>query len=237
MNLANFAGLLPDIPRWVETRGMLLSGRGVVLGAVDETSHDFVVRGLRSRLISVVGHSLPRYLHDAVVRSEAGVEVLATPENDEHVSTILKDWHRSPAILHQLAQPFHFQIRKDPTVRFIEQHELHPLRNDFPDLVDELLEALEFTQVAAVIVNDRPVSFCYAGSETETLWDISIDTLPTHRQRCYAQYCVSFLIDFMARRGKQPVWGAEESNIASLNLARKLGFQPVDRLLVFRKSD
>lgn len=234
MNLQKFAGILPDIPRWVETRSMLLAGRCEVLGAQGEASRGFVVRGLSNGLIGVVGHPSLRSLHHAVAKSEAEVEVLAMPENEEHVAEILKDWRRSPAILHQLTQPIEFRNRSAAAVRFIEAAELDSLKTDSPDLADELLDALEFTKVAAVIVDDRPVSFCYAGSETETLWDISIDTLPTHRQRGYAQYCASFLIDFMAKRGKQPVWGAEESNIASLGLAHKMRFRPVDRLLVFR---
>ena len=36
----------------------------------------------------------------------------------------------------------------------------------------------------------------------------------------------------MAAQGKQPVWGAEDDNAASLGLARKLGFRAVDRLAV-----
>jgi hypothetical protein len=33
--------------------------------------------------------------------------------------------------------------------------------------------------------------------------------------------------------GKEPVWGAVESNAASMGLATKLGFVPVNRIFVF----
>ncbi len=36
----------------------------------------------------------------------------------------------------------------------------------------------------------------------------------------------------MWERRKRPVWGALESNAASLALAKKLGFRPVDKLFV-----
>ena len=229
------ASCLPDIPRWVETRGMLLTGRGEILGAASKSSPDFVVRGLNNRLISVVGKPDALCLNQAVAKSGLEVEVLAMPENDGYVGSILQGWCRSPAILHRLAQPIQFQIRKDVTVQFIRQRGLHSLQEDFSDLVGELFDALDFTDIAAVMVENQPVSFCYAGRETETLWDISIDTLPDHRRRGYADHCVSFLIDHMARRGKQPVWGAEESNMASLTLAAKLGFKPVDRVTVLRR--
>jgi RimJ/RimL family protein N-acetyltransferase len=81
------------------------------------------------------------------------------------------------------------------------------------------------------------VSFCYATSETETLWDVSIDTLAAWQGRGLAAGCVGAMVERMLAVGKRPVWGAAERNAASLALARKLGFEPVDRLaLVTRGS-
>jgi hypothetical protein len=37
-------------------------------------------------------------------------------------------------------------------------------------------------------------------------------------------------------RGREPVWGADEDNHASLALARKLGFQSVDEIWVSAPS-
>ncbi len=246
MNPQKFASLLPDIPRWVETRGLLLSGRGEVMATAHQTARDFVVRGFNNRLISVVGQPPPKSLLEAITKSGADAEVLAMPESDDHVAAILSTkpirsrrngWQRFPAILHQLAPPVEFRTREQAAVRFIQAQELHSLKKDFPDLVDELLDALNFTAVAAVFVDDQPVSFCFAGGETETLWDISIETLPAYQRRGYARQAVIFLSDFMQQRNKRPVWGAEESHVASLKLAAKLGFQPVDRVIVFRGSE
>jgi hypothetical protein len=36
--------------------------------------------------------------------------------------------------------------------------------------------------------------------------------------------------------GKEPVWGALESNAASMGLAAKLSFVPVDRVFVFEPA-
>jgi RimJ/RimL family protein N-acetyltransferase len=77
------------------------------------------------------------------------------------------------------------------------------------------------------------VSFCYVAWETETLWDVSIDTLPSYRGRGLAVPAVFYLVALMKEKRKQAVWGAEESNLASMRLAAKLGFAPVDRLAVF----
>ena len=52
----------------------------------------------------------------------------------------------------------------------------------------------------------------------------------------YAARCVSHMVDEMRRRGKEPVWAAEETNAPSMRLAAKLGFVPVDGLLLCRPS-
>ena len=39
----------------------------------------------------------------------------------------------------------------------------------------------------AAFDGDVAVSFCYAGWETETWWDVSIDTLPLWRARGFAE--------------------------------------------------
>ncbi|HZC19702.1 MAG TPA: hypothetical protein VE225_08305, partial [Rubrobacteraceae bacterium] len=50
----------------------------------------------------------------------------------------------------------------------------------------------------------------------------------------YAARCVSYMVGEMRRRGKEPVWAAEETNPPSMCLAAKLGFFPVDELVLLR---
>ena len=78
-----------------------------------------------------------------------------------------------------------------------------------------------------------PVSFCYAAFETEAFWDISIETLEPHRRRGLTAASALFLIHHMSVKGEAPVWGAADSNLPSLRLAAKLGFEPVDRIVLF----
>jgi RimJ/RimL family protein N-acetyltransferase len=103
-----------------------------------------------------------------------------------------------------------------------------------PVLREEVETALGFTHVAAAFVGDSPVSFCYPGYETETLWDLSIDTLEGHRGRGHARECCEYMIEHMSRHGKEPVWGAVESNVASRRLAASLGFEPVAEQTYFQ---
>jgi hypothetical protein len=48
---------------------------------------------------------------------------------------------------------------------------------------------------------------------------------------------VIHMIEYMREQGKQPVWGAEESNRASMNLAAKLGFVEADRITVIQPKE
>jgi predicted GNAT family acetyltransferase len=67
--------------------------------------------------------------------------------------------------------------------------------------------------------------------------DVSIDTLEPYRRRGHASKVVHFLVEHYAAQGRQPVWGALVSNRASLALAERLGFAPVDALSVLCAPD
>jgi hypothetical protein len=105
------------------------------------------------------------------------------------------------------------------------------------ELLGELESGADHSLIAATLVENQPVSFCYAGSMTETLWDVAIDTLRQHRRKGYAAICAAHMIRYMQAQGKQPVWQAEEENPASWWLAQKLGFVSVDELALFEPSE
>ena len=131
------------------------------------------------------------------------------------------------------------QPAADPRLaaRNIPAH-LHPAEVEMLTLPDELRDELGAaesagTPIAAALAEGMPVSFCYAGSVTESLWDVSIDTLEPWRRRGYAARAARFEIARLLRFGRRPVWGAVESNAGSLGLASRLGFVPVDAVWLF----
>jgi hypothetical protein len=66
------------------------------------------------------------------------------------------------------------------------------------ELVDELSDvAEEGVIVVAAFDGTLPVAFSYVASETETLWDVSIDTVESHRRRGYASAAVLHLMHLM----------------------------------------
>ncbi len=100
------------------------------------------------------------------------------------------------------------------------------------ELREEIRGAHDAGRVFAGFVDGRAVSFAYA-LMTETLADVSIDTLSEYRNRGIGRAVVATLIDELVAVGKTPVWGAVESNLASLQLAEILGFTaPAGELFV-----
>jgi GNAT superfamily N-acetyltransferase len=240
--LDRLAHALPDIPRWLYVRSMLLSGRCEVLGLVEGGPEpQFVARELEEsedRAVCVVGRPPADAIREAARRNRDGGEVLATQEGASHILGALPDWTATRAPLHLLGDASRLPRFAGSEVRPFGASDLATVADDLPEgLRSELEVALAGGAPAvAALADGRPVSFCYAADETEGLWDISIDTLEPYRRQGYAARCVSYMVDEMRRRDKEPVWAAEETNSPSMRLAAKLGFVPVDGLLLFRSS-
>ena len=226
-----FITALPDIPRWVEVRGMLLSGRGHGYGVELTPTPTGIVLQPDVKLAAVVGQPDLELIREI---AQSATEILAVPENVDCVTRALPNWTAEPATLHMLRDLSPLPESASESVRLLDPNEIYSI----PDLT--LREDLEIascagTPITTALLADQPVAFCYAGAVTETLWDVAIDTLPAYRRRGYATQCFHYLAHLMAQDGKQPVWGAAESNQASARLAAKLGFVAIDSLFVYSR--
>jgi GNAT superfamily N-acetyltransferase len=235
---ARLAALLPDIPRFVETRGMLLGGECEIFGFEEDAANPtFVVRDGEEDLVCVVGHPPREAMAEALARGGNASAVITMPENVSRVAQVVSGREPQPAILHLLGEAERLPEATEGQVRLLAgPEELRLLPPRFrPELRAELERTLRRGAPAvAAFVGGVPVSFCYVASETEGLWDVSIDTLEEHRRQGHAAQCAASLIRHMRHTaGKEPVWGAVESNTASMGLAVQLGFVPVDRVYVF----
>lgn len=225
------ARLLPDEPRWVEVRGMLLSGMGRLVGAVDTSPVAFVTSHADDGQAVVVGRPEREFIRKAAAGAR---ELLAVPENADWTAAALPAWLHEAATIYTAATLDRIRAVPPGIVRRLTAEELAGIPTRYAGLRHELLvEAGAGTPVFAAFTGHQPAAFCYAGSVTEGWWDISIDTLEPFRRQGYAAQCVAHVIQHMAAEGKQPVWGALESNTASARLAAKLGFTPVDSIVVF----
>ena len=225
-----YLSLLPDLPRWVETRD-LLSCEGSVV-AENATRSGFVIWSEVDGLGSVVGEPNP----EGVVRAADCVsEILAFPENVEQVRTILHDFRAESATV--FSAPAQLPPSPPHPCRRIGHVEIASLQHLPTELMDELSDvAQDGGTIVAAFDGTLPVAFAYVASETEALWDVSIDTIESHRRRGYAVAAVVSLMHLMKQRGKTAVWGALASNSGSKALARRLGFVEVDTLWVLARS-
>jgi RimJ/RimL family protein N-acetyltransferase len=235
VELTALAKRLPDIARFVETRAMLLANQCEIFGLDETAETSFVVRNLETGTISVIGNPASEAIIRAIEPGDVRGNVLAFDDNFSFVETALPHWRSEKATLHLLSESPSFPIVPDGMVRFLGEGEISSLPGVSDELKQELMTAAKQTQIAATIIDNQPVSFCYAGAITETLWDISIDTVAGFRHQGFAALSVAFMIDYFKEQGKKPVWGALVSNTASMKLAAKLGFVPMDELFVFER--
>ena len=236
MNLhRSLAQALPDIPRWVEARDLLLHEQGEIFGVQEAPELSFVIRDPVSDLTIVVGTPSADAVREAVQQSTQDAELIAPWEQASRLAAILPEWSCSRAGLYLLPDFSRLPAAPGGTVGFLDPDALQRLV--LPDeLGRELYIGATHSLITATFVGNQPVSFCYAGAVTETLWDISIDTVEEHRRHGYAALCAAYMIRHMHALGKQPVWGAVEENPASWRLAQKLGFVQVDELVLFARS-
>lgn len=228
----SLARRLPDTAAYVDTRGLLLSRPCEIFGQ-DPGTGNFVVRARYSELICVAGEPAPAAIRQAIKKSGPTITVLSNLDNGDFLASVLPDWKKSKAILHELKHSSPVRSHLYLQVSFVSREQIESIAADAPDLAGELDREFAFTPIAATFVNRKPISFCFPTFETESLWDVSIETLPAFRRRGYAAACFKFMREHMQEEGKRPIWGAEADNKASLQLARKLGFVPVDEVVLF----
>jgi hypothetical protein len=249
---------VPDRPPWVDTRGMLLTRRAVVSFAPGATlaTDGFVVELASRALVSVVGRPPGALIEERARALEGDVNVLCALDTADAVESALQGWQRHSALINALpsAQPWESDTETGVTV-FTRadapslSHVPEPLRSELIDTL-EGHPAARFVPgtlppaggadrsdvpipMAAAWADGLPVAFCYPVLQTETLWDVSVDTLPAFRGRGLAGRAAREMTRHMRVRGKAPVWGAVETNGASLSAARRLGFLVAGRLAVF----
>jgi len=224
---------LPDLPRWMETRSLLGFDECPLVVHPDDPSLGFVVNDDGGTgLASVVGLPPAGLVHKATMH--AG-EVLALPENVDHVRKALGDWTGEAVLVHSLASSLPREAGPHPT-RILDPVEVSSMTHLAEELADELADAVEEeVPIIAALAGSLPVAFCYPSAMTETLWDVAIDTVPSHRRRGFAASAWIHLTRHMADTGRRPVWCAVASNEASLRLARKLGFVAVDTIWLFTR--
>ena len=114
------AAELPDLPRWVEVRSMLLSGDGRVIGAVATSPLSFVVLD-SSGTAGVVGRPPATAIRAA---AEQAREILAVPEDAGWVAVALPEWSLEEATLFVRAEQTPLPVFTENDARLMTAEEL-----------------------------------------------------------------------------------------------------------------
>jgi len=220
---AALSAALPDVPRWVYARSLLLSGSAVVrVGAAgdaalvtDSTTAVLIGRPDRKLLVALAGDQSRRSL-------------LIQQDVVEAACAALPAWIARPFVVHAL--PRLVRANTPPAVGVVVSAPLDPaLLIGLPD--DVRADAAGAPAAAVRIVDQVPVAICTVSDQTEKFWDVGIDTIEPARRQGHAMAVFLALAAAMAAQGRQPVWAAYEDYPPSLLLATRLGFQPVAHMV------
>lgn len=229
----NVLQCLPDTPRWVEARSMLLNGRGLVL--------DFHAKPEAKGALfqEDIGLGVLIGLPDTDLlfqMSELADEIICPIENAAHCARAFEGWSKEGAAIYLRNKDTPIPELETSCQRTIKAGELAEI-GDLPQLLFEELEEEQNsgTEIYCATAENKPIAFCYAGSISEKYWNVSIDTLPAYRRQGHATRSVVYAINQMEKQNREPIWVAFDSNTASLAMANKLDFIPVDRLMVFTR--
>jgi hypothetical protein len=214
---------LPDVPRWIEAHGMAADpvswrralGSGFAVG--NDPARLVVVAGdPDAGAVAALAREVPRH-----------TMLFAIEREDLAVATgrgVVR------ALLHALppgaADDLPEQGGASPLPAQVAlAHVPGPLG-------EELAAARARTTVWTAVLDDVAVSFAYAPWRSARWFDVSVDTLVEARQLGLGRVVATAMIRDERAQGREPVWAADEGNVASLRLARSLGFVQVDELWV-----
>ncbi len=90
-------------------------------------------------------------------------------------------------------------------------------------------QLLEAGAVAGAVIEGELVAAASTWAVSARYADLAVVTAGRWRGRGLATACARLLIAEIRRSGREPVWSTGEDNVASLRVARKLGFKEVGR--------
>ncbi|KLU53552.1 hypothetical protein EL84_14855 [Paenibacillus sp. VT-400] len=105
-------------------------------------------------------------------------------------------------------------------VQLIGQEQRYLLAEHFPELTDHLYEK---SPVAAYVIGDSAVAVCRSARLSNHGAEASLYTAPGYRGHGYAAETVKCWQYYVKERGRMPIYSTSWDNLASQQVARKLG--------------
>ena len=215
--------VLPDVPRWLYARSLLLSCTAEVY--VGSSGDAAVIVGPTTAVL--VGRPDAELVRSTVVESRSVRDLLVQDDAVQVVHAALPGWVARRFVVHALPRTYLPRLAVAPGVVVSV-----PLNADvLAGLPDDVRADAADAPAAAVYLEDEvPVAVCAVSDMTEGLWDVGIDTVERFRRQGYGSAVFHALAGAMASQGRQPVWAAYEDYPPSLAMAGRLGFQPTLRM-------
>jgi hypothetical protein len=217
--------IFADEPRWVDIRGVLLEGpefHGEDSGCIA------VRRG--GRLLVAMGSPERTAFESALAAAHPEADLLATGEAVAACRRYLAI-EGERALIHALGVDGLTAREEGPEAVLTDSGV--DLAGFSEDLRWEVKQVSDRWPIAVVLDEGAVTSVCFPALITESFWDVSINTAEDFRRRGRAVAAFRRLEREMRQGGRQAVWGALETNIASLALAARLGFDRVGEVVVF----
>ena len=225
--LPDIFGQIPDLPRWVDARGLLPSRRGFLVDAPDGCR---VVCGRADRLIVPVTFDLTRELDAIAAREVTGPATIVLQEVMlPSARWLLQEWEAVPATVYALPLERAREWRMpqwqtspiSPTQLQAAAHLPHGLRAT-------LLDVQSRSPVWAATADGQPLAFAWSTTATEGWFQVWVETVESARGGGLGRAAAMGLIVDRVLHGLRPVLRVPGTNLAGARLARHLGFEAVD---------
>lgn len=225
---------LPDLPRWLHARALLLSRRGHVVQAGDGCR---MVCSRTDRLAVPVTIELSAEIDACVQREAPGALLLLQDVMLPAARYHLPDWDAEPVALYAIdpARARQWTLPPWPTAPLTPE-QIESADGVPAPLRDELIAAAARSPIWAASLDGRPASFAWTPLATEGWFDVSVRTLDDARGRGLGRAAVMGLVVDRLLRGLRPVLRAPATSEAAHRLARGLGFDQVDQLWAARRA-
>jgi hypothetical protein len=218
---------IPDLPRWLDARSLLQSGRGFLVDAGEGCR---VVCSRADRLVVPVTFELTGEL-GAVADREVGADatILLQEVMLPSARWLLQDWQAEAATVYVLApeRARDWRLAQWPTAPVSTAH-LQAAAELPPRLRDCLVDVQSRSPVWAASDDGRPLAYAWCPMATETWFQVSVETVESARGRGLGRAAAMGLIVDRVLRGLRPVLRVPTSNVPATRLARRLGFEAVD---------
>lgn len=133
-------------------------------------------------------------------------------------------------IHHTLTQPAPDLLH--PQVRLLTLRDLPLIEAAQPAMPRDQTEwMLTEGAMAGALVDGQLVAWAQTYAISAKYCDVGVFTQETHRRRGFSSACTALVAKTMQQRGLIPVWSTGETNLASLAVARKVGFCEVGRMV------